>query len=310
MFMRAAGFILAFLLLSIGTANAQASRTWISGVGDDANPCSRTAPCKTFAGAISKTAAGGEIDCLDPGGFGAVTITKAITLDCGGGIGGQVGSILSAGTNGINVSAGASDRVKIRNLTINGFNTGLAGIKFNTGASLTIEDIGIFGVGASNGAAVDFEPQAAGSKLFMRNVEVQNNNADGIYIAPVSGVAANATLMNVSSTGNGLAGLHATDGAVVSVQNSVLSNNTGKGVQAASTSIAVTVNLDSDIISSNTGQGVLSSGTNATVNLSNVGVYNNSVGLLAPTGKIISFQNNRNAGNGTPGAPTGTANLQ
>ena len=76
---------LGFLMcITVSVANAQATRTWISGVGDDANPCSRTAPCKTFAGAISKTAAGGEIDVLDPGGFGAVTITKAITLDGGG----------------------------------------------------------------------------------------------------------------------------------------------------------------------------------------------------------------------------------
>src|SRR5438552_12482981 len=78
-------------------AQAQATRTWVSGVGDDANPCSRTAPCKTFAGAISKTASGGEIDCLDPGGFGAVTITKAITLDCTG----TFGSVLVSGTNGV-----------------------------------------------------------------------------------------------------------------------------------------------------------------------------------------------------------------
>src|SRR6201992_3254676 len=78
-------------------AQAQASRTWVSGVGDDANPCSRTAPCKTFAGAISKTLAGGEIDALDPGGFGAVTITKAITIDGGEG---QVASVLVSGTNG------------------------------------------------------------------------------------------------------------------------------------------------------------------------------------------------------------------
>ena len=84
------GIALLFVM-SAGSAQAQATRTWVSGVGDDANPCSRTAPCKTFAGAISKTAAGGEIDCLDPGGFGAVTVTKAITLDCGGGEGGQVG---------------------------------------------------------------------------------------------------------------------------------------------------------------------------------------------------------------------------
>ncbi len=95
--------LLAILVLGATTTYAQASRTWVSGVGDDANPCSRTAPCKTFAGAISKTAAGGEIDALDPGGFGAVTITKAITIDGGGG---QVASVLVSGTNGIVVQAG------------------------------------------------------------------------------------------------------------------------------------------------------------------------------------------------------------
>src|SRR5258708_19107658 len=107
----------------------QASRTWVSGVGDDANPCSRTAPCKTFAGAISKTAAGGEIDALDPGGFGAVTITKAITIDGGGG---QVASVLVSGTNGIVVQAGPNDVVILRNLRLNRISSGLHRIQFNT----------------------------------------------------------------------------------------------------------------------------------------------------------------------------------
>src|ERR1700691_4400829 len=92
---------------------AQSTRTWVSGVGDDANPCSRTAPCMTFAGAITKTAAGGEIDALDPGGFGAVTITKSITIDGGGG--GVASVMSSSGANGITVSAGATDIVTIRN---------------------------------------------------------------------------------------------------------------------------------------------------------------------------------------------------
>src|SRR6266568_7666789 len=78
-------------------AHAQASRTWVSGVGDDANPCSRTAPCKTFAGAISKTAGGGEINCLDPGGFGAVTITKSLSIICDY----TEGGVLVQGTNAI-----------------------------------------------------------------------------------------------------------------------------------------------------------------------------------------------------------------
>src|SRR5437773_11487125 len=108
---------LVVIFLSSSDAQAQATRTWVSGVGDDANPCSRTAPCKTFAGAISKTAAGGEIDALDPAGFGAVTITKAITLDGGGG---QVASVLVSGTNGIVVQAQPTDTVILRNLSING----------------------------------------------------------------------------------------------------------------------------------------------------------------------------------------------
>src|SRR5271168_2938804 len=100
-----------FLAFAATPASAQATRTWVSGVGDDANPCSRTAPCKTFAGAISKTATGGEIDALDPGGFGALTITKSITIDGGPGIAG----VLVSGTNGFTVNAGTSAVVTLRN---------------------------------------------------------------------------------------------------------------------------------------------------------------------------------------------------
>src|SRR5437667_11748654 len=94
-------------------AQAQASRTWVSGVGDDANPCSRTAPCKTFAGAISKTAAHGEISVLDPGGFGAVTITKSITINGTGTLAGILASLV----NGIIVNAAVTDKVIIRNIS-------------------------------------------------------------------------------------------------------------------------------------------------------------------------------------------------
>src|SRR5258707_6477060 len=104
-------FVLAFTLM----ASAQASRTWVSGVGDDVNPCSRTAPCKTFAGAISKTAANGEIDCLDPGGFGAVTITKSMTIDCGA----VAGGILSAGTNAVVINSAGNHPLLLANLYIN-----------------------------------------------------------------------------------------------------------------------------------------------------------------------------------------------
>src|SRR5688500_2946121 len=92
-------------LMLAAPAQAQATRTWVSGVGDDANPCSRTAPCKTFAGAISKTAAAGEINCLDPGGFGGLTITKSIMIRCDY----TEGGVLSAGA-GVNEIGRASCR--------------------------------------------------------------------------------------------------------------------------------------------------------------------------------------------------------
>src|SRR5262244_3527034 len=116
-------------------AQAQATRTWVSGVGDDANPCSRTAPCKTFAGAISKTATGGIIDVLDPGGFGAVTITKSITID---GSGGSIAGIAAALTTGIIIN-GPSVHVILRNLDIEGLGTGIVGVNFLQGAELIVE---------------------------------------------------------------------------------------------------------------------------------------------------------------------------
>src|ERR671932_270854 len=132
-----------FILAISSLAQAQATRTWVSGVGDDVNPCSRTAPCKTYAGAISKTAKDGEISTLDPGGFGAVTITKSITIN-GGGAGQGYGSILAALVNGIviNITDAADTRKTVRLdwLNINGASSGLDGIRFIGGNALFVEN--------------------------------------------------------------------------------------------------------------------------------------------------------------------------
>src|SRR5215472_10132522 len=149
--MRKMNAVTLFAILVLGTTitYGQASRTWVSGVGDDVNPCSRTAPCKTFAGAIVKTAAGGEIDALDPGGFGAVTITKSITFDGGGG---QVASILTAGSPGVNIIAQSSDVVILRNLRIFGAlqasatqAPGTIGVQILAASRVVIEKCVIFG---------------------------------------------------------------------------------------------------------------------------------------------------------------------
>src|SRR5262245_12025976 len=126
-----------FALLHIDPAAAQATRTWVSGVGDDVNPCSRTAPCKTFAGAISKTATGGEINCLDPGGFGAVTITKTITISCPST--GTAGVLVSAGQNGIIVNTPANSEVLLQGLDIEGLGAGNNGVNIISATKVTIQ---------------------------------------------------------------------------------------------------------------------------------------------------------------------------
>src|SRR6476646_9957201 len=160
--------LLAITVLGTTVMYGQASRTWVSGVGDDANPCSRTAPCKTFAGAISKTAAGGEIDALDPAGYGAVTISKAITIDGGGG---QVASVLVSGTNGIVVQAGANDNVILRNLRINGIlqaptGAGTNGIRFVSGKALHVENCNIFGF-LQNGIDISLNTASGPTRVYV-----------------------------------------------------------------------------------------------------------------------------------------------
>src|SRR3984957_15668690 len=174
------------LFLGASAANAQATRTWVSGVGDDANPCSRTAPCKTFAGAISKTATAGEIDCLDPGGFGALTITKSITIDCSAA--GNIGGVLVSGTNGINVTGGT--QVQLIGLDFNGTGTGLNGVSVSA-SSVNVSIINCLvyefqSASSTSGAAVLVT--GSGDKVYIQNSIFRNNNA-GVAVQPSSGSA-------------------------------------------------------------------------------------------------------------------------
>ena len=179
-------------------ASAQATRTWVSGVGDDINPCSRTAPCKTFAGAISKTAAGGEINCLDPGGFGAVSIIKSMTISCPYTEGGAL-----AGGNGITVNLPlTTDTVVIRGLDIFGVNPPTHGIRFINRGTLHVEDTVIRRFNAANSFGISFQPSGAGN-LFMRNVTITSNGSGatggGINIQP-TGASGNARVLIENSS--------------------------------------------------------------------------------------------------------------
>lgn len=302
--------VLAVLFLVTSQASAQATRTWVSGVGDDANPCSRTAPCKTFAGAISKTADGGEINCIDAGGFGAVTITKSITID-----GNAVhAGILASGTNGIvvNDSTPAGSVVTLRNLSINGASTGLNGIRFLNGETLHVENCTIFGF-TQNGIDVQPAPLAAETfKLFVLDTVIRNcaNVAPfaGIVIKPGTNGTVNASLDGVRLNQNKSSGIRAEARSTVTVRNSEATGNTDFGFLAInSTAGNAVLNLESCVTTGNN-FGLRASGGQATMRISNVTVVNNATGLFADGGaSIISFVNNRILGNTTTnGAPTGT----
>lgn len=149
-------FAVAWMAFPATTAQAQATRTWVSGVGDDINPCSRTSPCKTFQTAYSKTAAGGEISVLDSGAFGAMIIMKSISVVAEG----AEGAVTGPGINGITINAGPTDVVSISGLTMEGGGNGLKGIRIQSAGSVLIRKCLIRGFAAPGSAAISVETTA------------------------------------------------------------------------------------------------------------------------------------------------------
>jgi hypothetical protein len=280
--------LVAVLLVGPAAATAQATRTWVSGVGDDVNPCSRTAPCKTFAGAISKTAAGGEIDALDPGGFGAVTITHSITIDGTAGF----GSILASGvTSGIRVAAGAADVVVLRNISVNGAGTTLGqnGITFASGADLHVEGCTISNFSASGITAT------SGGTLTVEGTTIRAIAGSAIALGGATVATVDRSLLALGGTGISAAGT-----SKGSVRDTVITTFSTAGI---ATSDTAEVNVDHGMISGNA-VGV-NGGTGSMVRLSDVMTSQNGTGI---TGTVVSFGNNRiTAGNTTSdGTPSST----
>jgi len=201
--------------LAVTPASAQATRTWVSGVGDDANPCSRTAPCKTFAGAISKTAPAGEINVLDPGGFGAVTITKSITIRSDH----VEAGVLVSGTNGIVVSAAATDTVILEGLDIEGLGTGLQGVNFLAGGKLHIIRCSIHHF---TGNGVNVTSSTNGGHAFIQDSYIFAN-AGGVNVQGTANIASITNTIILSNTSFGVQANGASN--IVGVQSSVLNDN-------------------------------------------------------------------------------------
>jgi hypothetical protein len=292
-----------FALACASAAQAQATRTWVSGVGDDVNPCSRTAPCKTFAGAISKTADGGEIDCLDPGGFGTITITKSITID--GTTGAGFGSILAAGTTGVNANDSASGApmtkiIRLRNLSINGATTGINGISYTSAKAVYVENCSIFGfkggAGTTQGNGIRASLTADGGLLFVRDTIITENRTDGVQTTTSAG-AIRVICDGVRADRNTV-GFHAVNASSFHVVNSSASSN-ANGAQFEN---ATSANLEHVTLQANTGAGLRAGGGAPTVRISDCGIINNlTVGVDIAGGTVFTFGDNKIRGNGATG---------
>jgi hypothetical protein len=307
--------------LTTAPAQAQASRTWVSGVGDDANPCSRTAPCKTFAGTISKTAAGGEINCIDPGGFGTLTITKAITIDCAN----TEAGVLASGTNAFTVNAGLNDVVVLRGLDIIGTLAvpALNGIVFNTGAAQHVEKCNIreFLSAGANGFGILFQPTGA-AELYVTDSFITNNGSGSaggaIMVRPTGSGSAKVAINNVNANNN-ITGITADGGSTpnaitVTVRDSVSAGASFIGFSAVTPAAGggtTIIMLDHTASLSNT-TGISSVGAKSFVVMNDVTVVGNTTGL-SPTssGQIFTFKNNVfNIANGSDGTTTANGPLQ
>jgi len=293
--------IATFTFAFASMAQAQATRTWVSGVGDDVNPCSRTAPCKTFAGAISKTAKDGEIDALDPAGFGAVTITKSITID---GSATGVAGLLNSSTNGIIVNitdpADVRKSVTLRAISINGGGTALDGVKIFAANKVFVEHCFIAGQNGSPGNGIE-DISASASFLQIYDCTIINNSGNGVKVDPSAG-SPQITVSISDSRISGNTGHGAFFGSNVHAQiyNSVITQNNA-GVFAQNTTGGSTdVGVDHSTVDGNT-SGFQANTSNSVIRVANTNCPHNGVlGVTAGSGNVSSYGNNQTAGNTFP----------
>jgi len=298
---------LLFIVIVSVVCNAQAvppQKTFVSGTGSDLNPCTRTAPCQTFAGALANTAAGGEIDVLDTADYGPVTINQAVSIVAKG----VAAGISVTSGSAITVHGGPTDLIVIRGLSLDGSGTATSGILFNHGGILQIDNCA-FNNFTGNG--VDFNPDLNPSTLEIRDSTFRNNGGaasttGGVYTHPGASVGMKVTLDHVHFDHNTI-GLRADDGSTVTMKDSDISQSTLTGVFANTIgSTSVTMVVENCNVSQNLVDGVTSKGA-STIFLSNTSVTRNGgMGLRETGGTIVSFGNNRIASNGVDGNPTFT----
>jgi hypothetical protein len=302
----------AALMAPTSAAHAQLARTFVSAAsGNDANNCDRPTPCRTFQAAHDKTLSAGEITVLDPGGYGAVLITKAISI-INDGVG-EAGVLVSGAHTGIFIVAGASDAVSLRGLTIKGIGFGGGnGIVFNGGKSLTVENCAIRNLdGDGFGFGIDFLGRGPAS-LAVSNTLIADNARSAIVILPDGASAFSAVLNRVEMYNNGddaltVSGLFTNGGSVnVTVTDSVAAGTKGTGF-AVLTGTAPTTLTVVRSVSANNVTGLSASNPAATLRIGQSTVTGNATSWSAKQGAVLrSYGDNNIDGNadGDPAPPT------
>jgi hypothetical protein len=290
----ALGSFLFVAFFASGSMAQGVQRTFVSGLGNDGNPCTRTAPCRIFAQAILGTNAGGEVVVLDSAGYGPITIIKSVSITAPPGV--YAGISVFSG-DGIDINAGGSDAIILRGLTISNQGSSGNGIVFTAGGTLHVESCVVHGF--SSGRGVSFN--GAG------NLEVKDSiirgSGDAIYVQPSSGTAVAAIdQVRLELCGNGLVLLERSKGTV---RNSVASGSgSGAGFYAISTTGApVELNIE-NCVASNNSDGIHAQSTStgvATVRISNSTLTDNMIGLhnFGSPAVLLSRGNNTVEGNGT-----------
>jgi len=279
--------------------------TWVSGTGTNAGNCPITAPCRTFQFAHNKTSAGGVINVLSAGSFGALTITKSISIVADG----VEAAILGAGGAGagIKIQAGAGDIVSLRGLTIDLRGTANIGISFVSGAALHVHNSVI----RRSSDGIRFAPASGTSKLYVADSVIADNSGFGILVFPSGSGGAKVVLdrvrENTSGTGINFFGDLTTGSITATVRDSVAAGNLGLGISAFESGSGTTVVTVDRSAAVNNGTGIFADGAGATIRIGDSTVTGNNIGLSTSTGGVIdSYGTNKVNGNGSDGAPTNT----
>lgn len=280
-------------------AQAQRARVFVASYGNDSNPCTFLSPCRTFQQAVDVVEPSGDVTAIDSAGFGPINITKAVTITSPAGV--VAGIVPLVGQDAVDINAGATDKINLRGLLIDGVGTGGDGIVFNSGASLNVQDCLIRDFGAVNKSrGIVFQPTAT-SGLFVSDTLLADNKGPGIALHPTAssgtytGVLEHVAIEDSEAVGLAIAGVSLSGGATltVTVNNSVVANSVSHGIHARTGSAAVDVLVRGSIIANNGGTGLLSEGSATTTLVSHSVITGNATGWgVLSSGTLASYADN------------------